>query len=688
MRFLLLLFASLLGILPKAFCQETASYMSRDRLHSIASARGGGYLVAGIPTTGSPESVSPSDSMSLRRFRADGQMLWHLKMKSRTHRWTYVFSDTVHDRYYLLPMNMFTVNAVYTAADTGSLYCLDGSGQLLWGIDIVAPDTGFLPTSVAFDTAGRIWMAGVRNAMGMEPNGFGHALLVLAPDGRLLWCRKERKDILQDYMVEVAALNDGSVCYASGGYRQIRLARLDASGALRAGPVHYKTPGIEQYQYGFSDLSYAGGKLFLQTRYGSGSRYYSGVYSFTPGLQALDGVRYTPSCPDTGQSVVFMDNLSHLTRVGRYYGVISSVACGPGSFPWRLPRLLLFDEGLRLRKTVSLGEQTQTGNYQTFGWPYWVPLSGGKSVVLLCNKVHTLDTAAQGCSTFAVQDVDATQDQLILQPQSEMVLSSYGGVRIRNLNLSSIFQPSVPLQIVCNSAPARPRSGLGRDTSACADSMRLFWHSEGNCIPVWSTGESASSILVHNSGTYWAQESGRCANGFTISDTIHVTLGRKRDITASLQAHSDSVYSVQTSDSVLSWTAVRGIVTRRDSKNTIHVFWQAYDTTQKVLVRILGTGGCDTVFVSHRIPPVEGRPFIPNIVTPNGDDRNAVFSPKDIGLRPWSLRIFSLWGAPVFESSSYEDLWPSADVSAGLYYYYLTAQDGKHYTGWVEVVKK
>ncbi len=120
------------------------------------------------------------------------------------------------------------------------------------------------------------------------------------------------------------------------------------------------------------------------------------------------------------------------------------------------------------------------------------------------------------------------------------------------------------------------------------------------------------------------------------------------------------------------------------------------DTTRTLTVRQAGTyllttqlGACvstDTVRVTVRACrgplPVY---ILPNVITPDGDGRNDAFVVDEPG--PWTLTVYSRWGRRVWQSgAAYRREWTGAGLSAGIYYYYLTAPDGRTYRGWVEVV--
>ncbi len=85
--------------------------------------------------------------------------------------------------------------------------------------------------------------------------------------------------------------------------------------------------------------------------------------------------------------------------------------------------------------------------------------------------------------------------------------------------------------------------------------------------------------------------------------------------------------------------------------------------------------------------------IIPNLITPNGDNRNDALEIRGEGLVTTllpntSLEISNRWGERVYNNSSYDNTWKGADLSDGVYYYYLMSGCGaKVYKGWIQLVK-
>jgi gliding motility-associated-like protein len=88
--------------------------------------------------------------------------------------------------------------------------------------------------------------------------------------------------------------------------------------------------------------------------------------------------------------------------------------------------------------------------------------------------------------------------------------------------------------------------------------------------------------------------------------------------------------------------------------------------------------------------PVAKEFLPPNIITPNGDDKNQFFTLADLppdfcDARFGGVKIFSRWGRQVYESDSRSFRW-AGDGVGGTYYYLITYTNGQRYKGWVEVM--
>ena len=75
---------------------------------------------------------------------------------------------------------------------------------------------------------------------------------------------------------------------------------------------------------------------------------------------------------------------------------------------------------------------------------------------------------------------------------------------------------------------------------------------------------------------------------------------------------------------------------------------------------------------------------VPNIITPNNDNLNDVFT-VPLSQRGGKLEIYNRWGRKVQEYNDYQNTWAGGDQPDGTYYYFLTDTTGNKTKGWVEV---
>jgi gliding motility-associated-like protein len=80
--------------------------------------------------------------------------------------------------------------------------------------------------------------------------------------------------------------------------------------------------------------------------------------------------------------------------------------------------------------------------------------------------------------------------------------------------------------------------------------------------------------------------------------------------------------------------------------------------------------------------------FIPNIFTPNMDDKNATFWIEGLfGFPNSALTVYNRWGGEVYHSDDYSGNWDGDDLPSGTYYYVLNRSDGEDFSGYVHISK-
>lgn len=85
--------------------------------------------------------------------------------------------------------------------------------------------------------------------------------------------------------------------------------------------------------------------------------------------------------------------------------------------------------------------------------------------------------------------------------------------------------------------------------------------------------------------------------------------------------------------------------------------------------------------------------FIPNVITPNGNDLNDTF--EIVGISKFvknDIVIFNRYGDHIFEAENYGNDWDASGQVAGTYFYIFRGEDrqgrNQEFKGWIQVIKK
>ncbi|MGC1240293.1 MAG: gliding motility-associated C-terminal domain-containing protein [Chryseosolibacter sp.] len=109
------------------------------------------------------------------------------------------------------------------------------------------------------------------------------------------------------------------------------------------------------------------------------------------------------------------------------------------------------------------------------------------------------------------------------------------------------------------------------------------------------------------------------------------------------------------------------------------------DTSGEYVLRFLGQ--CTIRETSVKIDDGDISEFIPNIFTPNGDEKNEYFEVSPF-LEGSTLTVFNRWGGEVYASAHYKNDWDGGALPSGVYFYALRSHcSGKILRGAVSISK-
>jgi gliding motility-associated-like protein len=220
-----------------------------------------------------------------------------------------------------------------------------------------------------------------------------------------------------------------------------------------------------------------------------------------------------------------------------------------------------------------------------------------------------------------------------------------------------------------------PVINLGQDTTLCAGQSLTLTKNLPGVKFLWQDGSTTNSFKVTKPGKYWVRGA---LDVCSETDTILVSYFPALPVAI----EGDTVLC--RGSSLLLSVNVPGSTYR----------WQDNSTSSSFLVQEEGsysvttTQGYCAMTSTIRVYYQDCEPFIPNVLTPNGDGLNEAFTIKQVEVGQWQLQVYNRYGILVYQSNSYHNDWAGKDDSAGIYYYKLSnARLNKNYKGFVEIIR-
>lgn len=203
----------------------------------------------------------------------------------------------------------------------------------------------------------------------------------------------------------------------------------------------------------------------------------------------------------------------------------------------------------------------------------------------------------------------------------------------------------------------------------------------------WSTGETSNQIEVSADGQYSVVISnGHCSTarntelvfkniqGFGLPENYYL-------IVDSVKANI-TFEAIGTNVSLWEWTFGDG----DKAETTIGEVQHQY-LPGSYRGKVIGRNDAECFAEFEFLVEVPLILFVPNVITPNGDNKNEKFRIIYNGDNSaYQLIIFNRWGDKIFATSDITNHWMATDNAAGIYYYALNI-NGQKMKGWVHVIK-
>jgi hypothetical protein len=189
----------------------------------------------------------------------------------------------------------------------------------------------------------------------------------------------------------------------------------------------------------------------------------------------------------------------------------------------------------------------------------------------------------------------------------------------------------------------------------------------------WNDSDTAHIKYFESAGSYSVKISNQCEQkslSFNVSETPPLKVDLGKDKATCNPSEPTTFATVQGSANYL-WS--NGSTQSSITVYEAGVYW------------VDVTNSCETVRDSVAVTHVDqAEIFIPNIITPNGDTRNEVFT-IDERIKGSSLLVFNRWGQNVYSTNSYNNDWSADNLETGVYYYTIPEYCLK---GWIHVLRE
>jgi gliding motility-associated-like protein len=260
--------------------------------------------------------------------------------------------------------------------------------------------------------------------------------------------------------------------------------------------------------------------------------------------------------------------------------------------------------------------------------------------------------------------------------ESSFVVNTFGKYWVTVKNTCGESKDSITIEQLVE---AKLEILLGSDLYLCDEksvTLNSFLGPEHQGKLLWSTGETASSIIVNKSGEYVLQVENICS---IEKDTIRVSF-----LTAPPE------FSLGDDESLCTVTPR----TLHPVQNDGYSFeWQDGSREPSLIVNAFGTykltvkNSCGESSDSLTIRNLGETEYeIPNVFTPNGDASNQYFQVKPL-VENSRLKVFNRWGRTVYEAGSYQNNWDGEGISDGKYYYTFTPACGQPQKGILSILR-
>ncbi|GAA3934107.1 hypothetical protein GCM10022406_18330 [Hymenobacter algoricola] len=300
--------------------------------------------------------------------------------------------------------------------------------------------------------------------------------------------------------------------------------------------------------------------------------------------------------------------------------------------------------------------------------PAGLTLSAGPDLLLCGSGSPVTLTASAGFGSYRWSTGQTTRSIQVTTPGRYLVTADFGCGTTQDTVLVGTFDAT------------RQRLLPAAGPVLCPGEVATLQALPGLLDYRWADGPTGPNRAVSAPGRY--RLTARTADGCLVRDSTLVTL---LGVPALPRLPADTLTCADEPLTLRLPPAPAGLTYRWSDGSTGPAFTTRTDGPVTLTVRNRCLSATATVQVRRQdCAPLT----IPNIVTPNGDQKNDFFRVQAPSPRTLELTVYDRWGRQQYHAADYRNTWPAPNLPDGIYYYYLLDQTyHRRYRGWVQVMR-
>jgi len=217
----------------------------------------------------------------------------------------------------------------------------------------------------------------------------------------------------------------------------------------------------------------------------------------------------------------------------------------------------------------------------------------------------------------------------------------------------------------------------------------LFWHSSN-----LSCQNCSSPTVIEDSTQWYVFDAVDPVSGCTTTDSVYVIVW---ELSAGFELADADCFTTQdvlflnTSENAETyyWSFGDGDISEEESPIHLYGTWFENDDPLNLTVTLIAKNeqyGCqDTIIKTVEIDEFV---FIPNVITPNGDEKNEYFEINGFVGACWVLSVYDRWGSLVLQQEDYQNDWDGGTLSDGVYFYeVINDNEERHFKGSLLIIR-